>query len=177
MNKTSEIYFIGDTHFSHKLMIELGYRKFNNIEEMNEDLIIQWNSVVSKKSNVFHLGDFGFGSVAKNIKILNRLNGHIHLIKGNHDTWLNVEAKNRFVWVKDYVEIKDPTKTVKKIILFHYPIEYWRHREKGSLHIHGHVHVSDNRELFSIKNRINVNVDIIGYTPISLENILKQIEV
>ena len=46
-----------------------------------------WNSVVGPDDHVYHLGDFCFGSVDKWNWCLEpgRLNGHIHLILGNHD--------------------------------------------------------------------------------------------
>ena len=54
---------------------------------MNEKLVENWNSVVGPDDHVYHLGDFCFGSVEKWNWCLEpgRLNGHIHLILGNHD--------------------------------------------------------------------------------------------
>lgn len=60
-------------------------------EEMNEALISIWNSTIQPKDTIFHLGDFSFGNVEETMAILQRLNGKIHLIQGNHDidknTW------------------------------------------------------------------------------------------
>ena len=54
---------------------------------MNEALVNNWNSVVKPEDHVYHLGDFCFGNVEKWNWCLEpgRLNGHIHLILGNHD--------------------------------------------------------------------------------------------
>ena len=52
---------------------------------MDEALINNWNSVVGKDDIVFHLGDFAFAPNWRWKEILGRLNGHIHLILGNHD--------------------------------------------------------------------------------------------
>ncbi len=54
---------------------------------MNEMLVANWNSVVKPDDHVYHLGDFCFGNVEKWNWCLEpgRLNGHIHLILGNHD--------------------------------------------------------------------------------------------
>ena len=52
---------------------------------MNETIISNWNRVVGPEDIVFHLGDFCLGGSAEWINILNRLNGIIYLISGNHD--------------------------------------------------------------------------------------------
>lgn len=52
---------------------------------MNETIIANWNSVVGPDDIIFHLGDFCLGGSAEWINVLNRLNGKIYLIAGNHD--------------------------------------------------------------------------------------------
>lgn len=52
---------------------------------MNETMISNWNRVVGPEDIVFHLGDFCLGGSAEWINVLNRLNGKIYLISGNHD--------------------------------------------------------------------------------------------
>lgn len=51
------IYFISDTHFNHRHIIEYCNRPFNNVNKMNNTLIINWNSVVKKDDMVYHLED------------------------------------------------------------------------------------------------------------------------
>lgn len=52
---------------------------------MNETIIANWNRVVDPEDIVFHLGDFCLGGSAEWVNVLNRLNGKIYLISGNHD--------------------------------------------------------------------------------------------
>jgi calcineurin-like phosphoesterase family protein len=62
---------------------------------MNQQLIHNWNSTVEPDDTVFHLGDFGFGNMSE---FQGRLNGHIHLIEGNHDsstTWNTFDFASR----------------------------------------------------------------------------------
>lgn len=81
----SKVYFTSDTHFYHSNIIGFCKRPFKNVEDMNETLIENWNRVVSQDDIVFHLGDFCMGGSHEWTKILNRLNGKIYLILGNHD--------------------------------------------------------------------------------------------
>ena len=60
-------------------------RPFENIEEHDEELIRRWNNKVSKNDIVFHLGDVGFDHPKKIHEYLEKLNGKIYLVIGNHD--------------------------------------------------------------------------------------------
>ena len=59
----SEVFFIADTHFNHKRIVEIREKepggKFASIDEHDEELVRRWNATVGKKDTVWHLGDFG----------------------------------------------------------------------------------------------------------------------
>ena len=84
------IFFTSDTHFWHDNIIKFCNRPFNSIEEMNDTIIENWNKVVGKNDIVFHLGDFCFCGSDKFKDIIERLNGYIYLILGNHD-WKTIK--------------------------------------------------------------------------------------
>ena len=89
--------------------------------------------------------------------ILKQLNGKKILIKGNHDNFLNqIKWQDYFSAVKDTMKIKD---NGRDVVLMHYPIEEWDGFFRGSYHIYGHVHNSDNG-LRKIDRRYNVGVDV-----------------
>lgn len=75
----SKVFFTADTHFGSERTLTLSRRPFKTVEEMDETLINNWNSVVGKDDIVYHLGDFG------NYEIVKRLNGKVTLIWGNYE--------------------------------------------------------------------------------------------
>ena len=79
------IWFTSDLHLGHRAAINMCGRPFENVEEMNEILIRNFNSCVKKNDTVYILGDFSFASPEETRKILEKLNGKKHLIIGNHD--------------------------------------------------------------------------------------------
>ena len=61
------VYFVSDTHFNHTKLCK-GYdncfdrtRKYVTVEEMNEDIVEQWNKHITKNDVVIFLGDFVWG--------------------------------------------------------------------------------------------------------------------
>jgi len=143
-------------------------RPFTNVDEMNETLIANWNSVVSDEDEIYILGDFLYkGSGPKANAIFRQLKGKKYLIKGNHELYLENPNFDHsvFEWVKDYYELdyKDA-----RFILFHFPILEWAHYWRKSAHLYGHNHhprgsVSETWD----KRAINVCVDVNGFRPIS----------
>lgn len=88
-------FFTADTHFSHRLMAlhrghALGAATRDDVtpEQVcahDEDVISSWNSVVGTDDVVWHLGDLTLKHTAEISDILDRLNGRIRLVLGNHD--------------------------------------------------------------------------------------------
>lgn len=89
------IWYTSDTHFNHTNIIEYCGRPFSDVNEMNEKIIYNWNSLVQPEDDVYHLGDFGLfkGGTKQPESFIHRLNGRIHLIRGNHD---HIETRRAF---------------------------------------------------------------------------------
>ena len=79
------IYFISDTHFYHSNIIKYFNRHFKDVNEMNETIINNWNSIIKEDDTIYHLGDFCLSNDDEIKSIFNRLNGNKILIRGNHD--------------------------------------------------------------------------------------------
>ena len=146
--KNMSLFFTADLHFGHENI--LGFCKdtrcnCENIEEMNQLLINNWNQQVKDDDTVYILGDFSFLKTEMTIEIIKQLNGKKHLIKGNHDKWAKDESliEKYFESISDYKEIYF---NKKLIVLFHYPIVEWRNMHYGSWHLFGHVHGKGNYE-------------------------------
>ena len=164
-------FYTADLHFDHENIIKYCNRPFSSVSKMNEMLIGNWNAKVTKKDEVFILGDFTLSNRKRALEILPQLKGRKHLILGNHDHFARKKFdNNEFVWIKDYAMIKDGA---IKVVLSHYPMISWDHQHYGSIHLFGHVHNSDlNYGLLSKKNMFNVGVDVQDFEPKTLEEIM-----
>ena len=102
-----EVFFTSDLHIGHENAIKFDNRPFNNVEEMTEELIRRWNSKVKPGDLVYVLGDMIWKMTNEQCKeVIQRLNGQIILIKGNHDRFVkNADVKKLFAAVKDYDDI------------------------------------------------------------------------
>ena len=171
-----KIYYISDLHFSHEKIIKFCNRPYKTIEEMDEDIINKWNSIVTPNDVVRILGDIALpkskDDVEKAIKLVKRLNGKKSLIIGNHDTELLEEERFRqlFSSIKHYDKVTD---NGRNVILSHYPIEEWDGFYKGYIHLYGHIH-NNNVNLKKLDNRYNVSLEVLDYKPKTLDEIISK---
>lgn len=127
---------------------------------MDENLVENWNTVVSKDDTIYHLGDVIF---SKDHSILRRLNGNKLFLVGNHDI-------DRSWYAIDYEEIK--YKGVK-FVLCHYPLLTWNRARRGAIHLHGHCHGTVNHLNTNLR-RFDVGVDVYNYKPVSIDQIIDE---
>lgn len=173
----SKIFFISDTHFGHKKIIQYQDRPFDSVEKMNQIMIDNWNRRASKDDDIYILGDLAFGNQQYVKNLINQLEGKKYLIRGNHDKHVDTkEIANKFEWIKDYFLLNHASGF--KFVLFHYPIYNWAFKYRGSIHLYGHIH--DNAQdilglLGNVENMYNVSADMNNYEPIELNEILKKL--
>ena len=179
----SKVYFTSDTHFNN--IIGFCNRPFKSVEEMNEKLIENWNNVVGADDIVFHLGDFCLGGSAEWTKVLDRLNGKIYLIQGNHDMKnLRQGYTNRFelITMQMHIEVGK-----QKIYLNHCPFLCYGGAYRDTWQLFGHVHTSKyntgkdkSRLAYLFPTQYDVGVDNNNFTPVFFEQvksiIKKQVE-
>lgn len=114
------LFFTSDTHFNHTNILQYCNRPFKTVDKMNETIITNWNNVVGSDDVVFHLGDFCLGGADEWNKILDRLNGRIYLVLGNHDL---KNIRQGFIDRFEHVAMSMCIQVgKKKIYLNHFPI-------------------------------------------------------
>jgi calcineurin-like phosphoesterase family protein len=160
----TKAWFTADTHFGHAKIISHAKRPFKTVDEMDEALITAWNEQVKPTETIYHLGDFNYRSEKLTSWYLSRLNGHIHLIYGNHDDKFARKFARLFASVQEvkYLEMNNT-----KITLYHYAQRVWRNSHRGAWQLYGHSHSS----LPNYHRSMDVGVDAVGYRPISFDEI------
>ena len=155
-------WLISDTHFNHTNIIKYCDRPFHNVHEMNEAMIYNWNSVVSKGDTICHLGDVGLGNDEQIKNIIDRLNGNKILILGNHDLRRGIDRWKSL----GFSEVYKKELRIGKFVLTHRPTKV----DEGLINIYGHIHNKPLHESFDPSKHINVSVDVINFTPVELVN-------
>lgn len=150
-----------DQHFGHRNIITYCNRPFASVEEMNETMLERWNKTVGPEDIIYFLGDLTLNSRGTEYW-LDRLNGDIIFVRGNHD------RKRR--WMHDSVTYQSGDVTA---LLLHNPSRVpptWT-----DWVVHGHVH-NNRPERYPFINyhrkSINVSVEMTGYKPLDLDMLL-----
>lgn len=166
-------FYISDLHFGHENVLSLCNRPFSCIEEMDEYLIEQWNKVVHRNDTVYILGDVIFRAVQSPAYYLDRLKGEKHLIIGNHDKfWLGKVDVEKYFKSVDWMTVINTGKG--KAMLCHFPLLDF----EGKYMIHGHIHAKAEKLeywdfLKNSENVLNAGVDINGYKPVLIEELIE----
>jgi len=152
-------FFTSDTHFSQERTLELSYRPFRSVEEMDLQLISNWNKRLNSDSTVFHLGDFG------NFDILPLLNfKKMYFIKGNYE----MKENSTFSLGDKRVELKAPFFIRVKgnsFFLCHEPVQ--EKPVNAKFYLFAHIH----RLQMVKRNGINVGVDGNRFNPMSIKEL------
>ena len=172
------IWTTSDTHWNHANILPYckTTRPFRTLEEMNETLIENWNSCVAPDDTIIHCGDFFMGPLDGIEPILSRLNGHIILVRGNHDSPKRIELyKAHGIEVHDiyYLPLRG-----RFFVFCHFPIENEEFirmiREDNSEVIFCYGHVHDHAPRGLVDGTFHVGVDTNGMKPVALADIWRE---
>jgi calcineurin-like phosphoesterase family protein len=156
-------------------------RGFESTEAMNEGLIERFNSVVQEEDDVYILGDLCMGSdLLGNKSLIERLNGRLHIVIGNHDTDNRI---GMFHACKNVVEFCGYATVLKykkyRFYLSHYPTNTANYDadeplKARTINLCGHTHSTD--PLCDFKEgylRYHVEVDGHNCYPVPLDSIIE----
>lgn len=156
------LFFTGDTHFGDHRTLNIHKRPFASVAEMDAALIAAWNETVGEKDEVWHLGDFA--RKASDVpSLLARLNGRIHLVRGNNDPSATLEAAG-WASVQDYAELEQ---NGRLLVLCHYAFRSWNGQHRGAINLHGHSH----GKLKPLPRQFDVGVDARDFRPVGLDEL------
>jgi calcineurin-like phosphoesterase family protein len=148
----------------------------------NNIMIDRWNKAVGPDDVVLHLGDLVFTTNANKQKMFFEsvgpsLNGKKYLILGNHDKkhWIKFYEAAGFEVIKPFsMQYRGYT-----ISFDHYPTNQGAiSKGDDNIRVHGHIHNSGygspyiKRKQMKRYGNINVSVEVIDYTPQSIERLL-----
>lgn len=142
------------------------------VEQMNEEIIIKWNSRVQPGDHVFILGDVAMGRIDHAPALIRRLNGDKTLIRGNHDRSLmgSPELESLFIDIKDYACF---SARGVGVVMSHYPFASWDGMGHGAVMLHGHLHGTPS----GVNGRIkDMGIDTNDLYPYDFEAVLDQLK-
>ena len=167
------IFVIADTHFGHKNIIKYCKRPFHDAREMDEHIIDEWNSIVTSKDTIYHLGDFAMGNYGYIKSILRRLNGRKFLCIGSHDQTTKKLSKY-FEGIRESFMIR--VSGNQFAYLHHYLHKVWPKSHYGVWHLFGHSHGRMNSYAESEGKLLDVGADVHDFRPWSLEEIAEEMK-
>jgi calcineurin-like phosphoesterase family protein len=162
-----DIWIISDTHFGHANILKFtdsntGVRvrpQWENVNDMDEYIIQQWNNTVKDNDIIYHLGDvymrYGPG-------ILPRLRGRKRLILGNHDNGKDQNLHRHFEKIMMWRMFPE-----FNCVLTHVPV-HESTMFKVQYNLHGHIH----QNASPTERHINCCVEVQDYTPKSIEELV-----
>ena len=166
-------FFISDNHWGHAAIIRMCARPFvdadgrPDVDMMNRVMVESWNATVRPEDTVFHLGDFAYRYPADKLPTLfASLNGHKHLVKGNHDN--NDTLALPWESVRDIVFTSIESQYV---VLAHYAMRTWPRIRRGALMLYGHSH----GRLAGNAQSMDIGVDVVGYAPVRMAQIRERL--
>jgi calcineurin-like phosphoesterase family protein len=182
------VWFTADWHIGHERIIEYCKRPFKNVDEMRGAIIENFNAAVRPGDTVYHVGDVSLHEryVAP---LMEQLVSAEHiLIMGNHDACHPSKGKKHYEALARYIPlfrdvwlsaVVHPQEVGTALLVHHMPYdkdprhgEHYREyapKDNGRWLIHGHVH----DKWVQCGRQINVGVDVRGFKPVSLDEILE----
>lgn len=150
---------------------------------MNEAIIQRHNSLVRPEDDVYCLGDEILNDMEGGINCINRLNGRLHLIRGNHSTdGKLLRIQQSCPNVVDIGKWADVLKYHKyTFYLSHFPaltanFDGDKPLNRRLINLCGHIHTKDKFRDMDKGLCYHVDVDAHDCKPVLLDNIIEDLE-
>lgn len=170
-------YFSADLHLNHRNIINYCDRPFSSVQEMNETLLNNINSLIQTNDTFWILGDFAFYKKPKELEYYRNqiLCKNVNLICGSHDPHLSNKPHpilfELFQEVANLYTLKLQHKGKNKmIILCHYAMRTWNKSHFGSYSLFGHSHGRLPDDISSLS--FDCGVDCHNFVPLSLDDVI-----
>ena len=170
------IWLCSDWHFNHNREFIWKARGFESVAQMNEAIVERHNALVDVEDDVYVLGDLCLGPDAEaNQALIERMNGRLHIIRGNHDTDYRIAM---YLSCKNVVECNEDLwgKMIKyykmHLFLSHFPT-ITGNLEKETLeqctcNIFGHTH-QNTQHYFDLPYTFHCGMDSHNCQPTSID--------
>lgn len=172
------IYFTSDLHFCHDRGFLYNPRGFNNIDEMNETIVRNWNDVAEDDDDIYVLGDLMMGGevlTLKAIEYMRQLKGKIHIIIGNHDSDRRLKLYEELPNVVEISYANMIRYQGYKFFISHYPCLTYNLEQESLkqcvLNLFGHTH-SKQKFYNDIPTMYNVSLDAHDNRLVSIDTII-----
>lgn len=166
-----KLFITSNQQFGRVGAIKAYSRPFSDVNEMNEHLIKQWNSVVGEEDTVFVLGNFAWQPEIAEV-CLSRLNGNkVHVMDGEWD-----KATHELVKTSKIPGIHHLTEGIRsltyiKASLSYWPLQDWPRKKEGAISFIGHpgkTYKTDHK-----KRIVNVTCDRWDFKPVNAIDLVK----
>lgn len=134
LEREQRCFVTSDTHYSHKNIVKgetswslersaNSVRDYNTREEMNTEMVDNFNRVIKPNDWLIHLGDWSFGGIEQIWEFRKRLNvKNILFVRGNHDHHIYPESKRIWIPKEDIKRAEELDITVyKKDVYVNWP--------------------------------------------------------
>lgn len=166
----SNVFVTADSHFHHANIIKYTARPFKDVDEMDEAMVDLWNQTVKPEDVVYHLGDFYWlkgDNWYECERLMRRLHGKIHLIKGDHDPGLPQMSRLPFASLQLWL-VRDDV-----LMIHNYETRAYHSKDipPYKLAFSGHVHRHWLHSNVTLAGGValNVGVDLWHFRPVSFE--------
>jgi len=117
----SDIWITSDLHFCHNRDFIYQPRGFDNVYQMNEIIVRNWNNLIYSDDDIYILGDIMLNDDVEGLKLLKSLKGNLHIIRGNHDSNNRWDLYNTCYNIVEVIDARFLNYKGYHLFLSHYP--------------------------------------------------------